>query len=74
MEYAKTYIIILIETDKSMYIIMYRGIYKLYTRKQGTYFVNKVFPEWGIDTLRTDLMERARKMTREEEIIIPGCR
>ena len=39
-------------------------VYKLYTRKQGTYFVNKVFPEWGIDTLRTDLMERARKMTR----------
>lgn len=64
MEYAKTYIIILIETDKSRYITMYRGIYKLYTRKQGTYFVNKVFPEWGIDTLRTDLMERARKMTR----------
>lgn len=39
-------------------------VYKLYTRKQGTYFVNKVFPELGIDTLRTDLMERARKMTR----------
>ena len=25
MEYAKNYIIILIETDKSMYITMYRG-------------------------------------------------
>lgn len=39
-------------------------VYKLYTRKQGTYFVNKVFPEWGMDVLRPDLIERARKMTR----------
>ena len=39
-------------------------VYKLYARKQGTYFVNKVFPEWGIDVLRPDLIERARKMTR----------
>lgn len=39
-------------------------VYKLYARKQGTYFVNKVFPEWGLDVLRSDLIERARKMTR----------
>lgn len=39
-------------------------VYKLYARKQGTYFVNKVFPEWGIDVLRSELIERARKMTR----------
>lgn len=39
-------------------------VYKLYARKQGTYFVNKVFPEWGIDVLRPELIERARKMTR----------
>lgn len=39
-------------------------VYKLYARKHGTYFVNKVFPEWGMDVLRTDLIERARKMTR----------
>lgn len=39
-------------------------VYKLYARKQGTYFVNKVFPEWGMDVLRSDLIERARKMTR----------
>lgn len=39
-------------------------VYKLYSRKQGTYFVNKVFPEWGLDVLRSDLIERARKMTR----------
>lgn len=39
-------------------------VYKLYARKQGTYFVNKVFSEWGLDVLRSDLIERARKMTR----------
>lgn len=39
-------------------------VYKLYARKQGTYFVNKVFLEWGMDVLRSDLIERARKMTR----------
>ncbi len=39
-------------------------VYKLYARKQGTYFVNKVLPEWGMDVLRSDLIERARKMTR----------
>lgn len=39
-------------------------VYKLYARKQGTYFVNKVFPEWGIDVLRPDMIEKARKMTR----------
>ena len=39
-------------------------VYKLYARKRGTYFVNKVFPEWGMDVLRPDLIERARKMTR----------
>lgn len=39
-------------------------VYKLYARKQGTYFVNKVFSEWGMDVLRPDLIERARKMTR----------
>lgn len=39
-------------------------VYKLYARKQGTYFVNKVFPEWGMDVLRPDLIDRVRKMTR----------
>lgn len=38
-------------------------VYKLYARKQGTYFVNKVFPNWGMGELRSDLIERARKMT-----------
>lgn len=39
-------------------------VYKLYARKQETYFVNRVFPEWGLDVLRTDLIDKARKMTR----------
>jgi len=34
------------------------------TTKQGTYFVNKVFPEWRMDVLCPDLIERARKITR----------
>lgn len=38
-------------------------VYKLYSRKQGAYFVNKVFPEWGMDELRSELIEKARKMT-----------
>ena len=39
-------------------------VYKLYARKQGTYFVNKVFTEWGMEVLRPDLIDRVRKMTR----------
>lgn len=39
-------------------------VYKLYARKQDTYFVNRVFPEWGLDVFRTDLIDKARKMTR----------
>ena len=39
-------------------------VYKLYARKQETYFVNRVFHEWGLDVLRTDLIDKARKMTR----------
>lgn len=38
-------------------------VYKLYARKQETYFVNKVFPEWGLDVLNAALLERVRKMT-----------
>jgi len=39
-------------------------VYKLYARKQGSYFVNKVFTGFGLDTLRPDIIERARKMSR----------
>jgi ATP-dependent DNA helicase RecG len=38
-------------------------VYRLYARKSGSYFVNKV-TRFGIDALRPDLIERARKMTR----------
>lgn len=37
-------------------------VYHLYARKNGSYFVNKV-TRFGIDALRPDLIERARKMT-----------
>ena len=38
-------------------------VYRLYARKNSSYFVNKV-THFGIDALRSDLLERARKMTR----------
>lgn len=38
-------------------------VYRLYARKNNSYFVNKV-THFGIDSLRPDLLERARKMTR----------
>lgn len=38
-------------------------VYRLYARKNGSYFVNKV-TRFGIDTLRPDLIDRARRMTR----------
>ena len=37
-------------------------VYQLYARKSGSYFVNKV-TRFGIDDLRSDLIERARAMT-----------
>lgn len=41
-------------------------VYRLYARKSGSYFVNKVTGFW-IDSLRSDLIERARNMTRVRE-------
>lgn len=43
-------------------------VYRLYARKSGNYFVNKV-TDFGIDSLRSDLIKRARNMThiREKE-------
>lgn len=38
-------------------------VYRLYARKSNTYFVNKV-THFGMDALRPDLIERAKKMTR----------
>lgn len=39
-------------------------VYQLYARKQDTYYVNKVFPVFGVADLRHDLIDRARNMTR----------
>lgn len=38
-------------------------VYRLYARKSGSYFVNKV-TRFGMDALRPDLIARAKKMTR----------
>ncbi len=40
------------------------AVYRLYTRKQNSYFVNRVFPIFKPSDLRHDLIERARTMTR----------
>ena len=37
-------------------------VYKMYARKQGTYFVNKVYPNLGIDFLDSSVIDKARKM------------
>ncbi len=37
-------------------------VYQLYARKQDTYYVNKVYPRLSLEDLRSDLIERARKM------------
>ncbi|MBQ8708460.1 MAG: hypothetical protein IJ523_10270 [Succinivibrionaceae bacterium] len=38
-------------------------VYQCYSRKQSTYFVNKVYPHWSVSDLRGDLIARARRMT-----------
>ena len=37
-------------------------VYKMYARKKGTYYVNKVYPNLGIDFLDKTIIEKARKM------------
>jgi len=37
-------------------------VYKLYARKQSTYFVNKVYPKLGLEFLDFDVIRRAKKM------------
>lgn len=39
-------------------------VYRLYARKSGSYYVNKVFPAFDVSDLRPDLIERAKVMTR----------
>lgn len=41
-------------------------VYRLYARKSGSYFVNKV-TGFSLDALRHDLIERAKNMTRARE-------
>ena len=40
-------------------------VYRLYARKQDSFFVNKVIPGIELRDLRSDLIERTREMTRE---------
>lgn len=37
-------------------------VYKMYARKQNTYFVNKVYPNLGLDFLDFDVIRKAKKM------------
>ena len=37
-------------------------VYKMYARKQSTYFVNKVYPNLGLNVLDYGLIKRAKKM------------
>lgn len=37
-------------------------VYKAYARKQSTYFVNKVYPNFGLDFLDFDIIRKAKKM------------
>lgn len=39
-------------------------VYQLYSRKQDSYYVNKVFPVFSVSNLRHDLIDRARKMAK----------
>lgn len=37
-------------------------VYKLYSRKQGSYFVNKIYPNLDIDFLDSSVIDKAKKM------------
>ncbi len=37
-------------------------VFKMYARKQSTYFVNKVYPNLGLELLDFDIIRRAKKM------------
>lgn len=37
-------------------------VYKMYARKQSTYFVNKVYPKLGLQYLDSDVIRRAKQM------------
>ena len=37
-------------------------VFQCYARKQSTYYVNKVYPHWSVSDLRSDLIDKARRM------------
>lgn len=37
-------------------------VYKMYARKQSTYFVNKVYPNLGLEFLDFDVIKKAKKL------------
>lgn len=47
-------------------------VYKLYARRQGEYFVNKVYPNFGIDQLDESLIEKVKDMAIIKKRIIYG--
>ena len=49
-------------------------VFQCYARKQSSYFVNKVFPYFSVSDLRTDLIERARKMAVSKKRLQEGKR
>ena len=49
-------------------------VFQCYARKQSSYFVNKVFPYFSVSDLRSDLIERARKMAVSKKRLQEGKR
>ena len=49
-------------------------VFQCYARKQSSYFVNKVFPYFSVSDLRSDLIERARKMAVSKKRLQEGQR
>ena len=43
-------------------------VYKMYARKQNTYFVNKVYPNINLDFLDANIIQRAKEMARVRNI------
>ncbi len=47
-------------------------VYKMYARKQSTYFVNKVYPNLGLEFLDFDVSKKQRKWQWEEWTTMHG--
>lgn len=48
--------------ETSILQIIQNLVYKLYARKQGSYFVNKVYPKLDMDFLDASVIDKAKKM------------